>query len=62
MLPSELKDRALVAAAVAQASGFHATAEAFLRLAHDSFSEATELDMEATARFVASPLLEEPYR
>lgn len=57
--PSELKNRALVAAAIAHASGFHATAEAFLLLAHDCLDEATELDGEAPVHFLAS-LLEEP--
>ena len=61
MHPSELKNRALVAAAIAQASGFHATGEAFLLLAHDCLDEATELDGEATVRFMASRVLEEPY-
>jgi len=44
MHPSELKNRAIVAAAKAEMDGFTATAEAFILLAKAFASEARDLD------------------
>ncbi len=60
MHPSELKNRALVAASAAQAGGFHATAEAFLLLARDCMAGATECDGEPAVPLIASRILEGP--
>lgn len=62
MHSSELKNRALVAASIAQADGFHATAEAFLLLVRDCIAEATENDRESAVRLIASRILEAPHR
>lgn len=51
MHPSELKNRAIVAAAKAEMEGFTATAEAFLFLAKACASEARDLE---TQTFSAS--------
>jgi hypothetical protein len=45
MYPSEMKNRAIVAAATAAQEGFTATAEALLRLAEACAKEARDIDV-----------------
>ena len=57
MHPSELKNHALVAAAVAEREGFTATAEAFKLMAIACATEARDLLLSASSTFVPSTSL-----
>jgi hypothetical protein len=54
MHPSELKNQALVAAAVAESEGFAATAEAFKLLATACAAEARDLILSASSNLTPS--------
>jgi hypothetical protein len=54
MRPSELKNQALVAAAVAEREGFTATAEAFKPLAAACATEARDLLLSASSTLTSS--------
>ena len=56
MHPSELKNRALVAAARAEMDGFNATAEALFLLAKGFASEARDLDSQVSSASVGSDM------